>query len=224
MHAVLKCGFKYEWKPFHNECVGLIDNPKVSFLRIHRSILLVSLLLVTSIAVSLYFGSFKSRATQSTTISYPIELSCALENASVGLKENLTVEFTLRNVSNQTITLKKPYMWPTTSIHSRYYSTTYGGANITQPSRNVSSLFHFGVAFACSNGTIIFEAIHGILTASYLISLEPNGYIEQTMLLDIGLDNLQAGNYEIRAIFDYYAPGVHGLNALETPSITVTVG
>jgi hypothetical protein len=148
-----------------------------------------------------------------------------LEKASIGLKENLTVEFTLRNVSNQTITLKKPYMWPTTSkYYSRYYSTAYGGANITQPPKNVSSLFHFGVAFACSNGTVIFEAAHGILTGSYLISLEPNGYIEQTMLLDIGLDNLQAGNYEVRAIFAYYVPDVHGLNALETPSITVTVG
>lgn len=202
----------------------MIDNSKGSFLRIHRSILLV-LLLVTSIAVSLYFGSFKPKATRSTTISYPIELSCALEKASIGLKENLTVEFTLRNVSNQTITLKKPYMWPTTSkYYSRYYSTAYGGANITQPPKNVSSLFHFGVAFACSNGTVIFEAAHGILTGSYLISLEPNGYIEQTMLLDIGLDNLQAGNYEVRAIFAYYVPDVHGLNALETPSITVTVG
>lgn len=70
---------------------------------------------------------------------------------------------------------------------------------------------------------MIFEAVHGILTGSYVISLEPNGYIEQTMLLDIGLDNLQAGNYEVRAIFDYYTPGVHGLNALETPSLTLPV-
>ena len=202
----------------------MIDNPKVSFLRIHKSVLLVSLLLVTSIAVSLYFGSFKSRATRSTTISYPIELSCALEKASVGLKENLTVEFTLKNVSNQTITLRKPYTWPITSIYySRYYLTTYGGANITQPSRNVSSLFHFGVAFACSNGTMIFEAVHGILPASYVISLEPYGYIEQTMLLDIGLDNLQVGNYEVRAIFDYRL-GNYSLIALETPSITGTAG
>ncbi len=202
----------------------MTDNSKVSFLRVHRSVLLVSVLLVTSIAVSLYFGSFKSKATRSTMISYPIELSCALEKASVGLKENLTVEFTLRNVSNQTITLRKPYTWPITSIYySRYYSTTYGGANITQPPKNVSSLFHFGVAFACSNGTMIFEAIHGILPASYVISLGPNGYIEQTMLLDIGLDNLQAGNYEVRAIFDYMLDN-YSLIALETPSITVTVG
>jgi len=89
----------------------LNDNPRVSFLRIHRATLLVSVLLVASIAVSIYFGSFKPKATRATVISDFIAFSTEMDKTNYRRNspqqlDNTTFSVSMKNLSNETITLR----------------------------------------------------------------------------------------------------------------------
>ena len=88
----------------------MAGNFKVSILRFHRSVLLVSVLLVSSIVVSIYFGSIKPKTTRATIISGPFEFS--LEMARTDFQrndpqqvDNITFSVSMRNLSNKTIIL-----------------------------------------------------------------------------------------------------------------------
>ena len=74
--------------------------------RIHRPILLVSVLLVASIAVSAYFGSLKPKATRATVASGLLEFSIELDKTEfIQQGERVNITFSLINTSNKTIKL-----------------------------------------------------------------------------------------------------------------------
>ncbi len=184
-----------------------------------RVFLLVSVLIAAlAVATFAHFASLPPRTGPIVSFtSFPFELSSGLDKIEYASDENITVEFCLKNIGNTTLRMMKSYSW---GADPSVVSTESVGAR-TQPSEGgVDHLFHFGLALAYGNGTVILRVSKGIMATVYDILLEPNGYIKQTLKFgrSWGLTPLQAGTYEIRAIFEA------GLNrtssiTLETPSI-----
>ena len=192
----------------------MTNNSWVSLLRSHKSILLVSVLLIASFAISVYFASLPPRTGPQVSItSFPVELSFGLDKTEYASGENITIEFYVRNISNATLRMMKGYRW---GANPSVVSTESFGASTQRTERNVvDHYFHFGLALAYSNGTEILRTVHGINPTVYDILLEPNGYIRQTVKFgrQWGITPLSTGTYELQAIF------IAGLN--KTSSITL---
>jgi len=198
-------------KPFHNECLSLTDNSKISFLRIHRLILLVSLLLVTSIAVSLYFGSFKPRATRAITISWPFEFSLNIAKDSFQQGEYIPINLTLRNISNKT----------TTVVWSSYFLIE-------------DKFLPFDVLVTDSNDTYIYQVskLHGHLASFESRALEPGAQLVATFVWHQWADRrpqrplVQKGTYFVKELsrsMEVTMDGAKQVMQLQTPAISFTI-
>ena len=125
-------------KPAHTWCISLTDSSKVSFLTVNRSIILVSILLVASIAVSIYFGSFKPKAIRASIVSSPLVFSIELNKAEfIQQGERVNITFSLINTSNKTLTLEWSSFF--VAFDQRFYFDFYivdaNGTRIYQMSR-----------------------------------------------------------------------------------------
>ena len=96
--------------------------------------MLVSVLLVSSIAVSVYFGSLKPKATRATGISDLLAFSIELNKTEFVRGENVTVSLSLTNKSNKTITVLwgSYYVEWGQRIYFDYYIIDANGAHIYQ--------------------------------------------------------------------------------------------
>ncbi len=192
----------------------MIESRWVLLLRSHKSILLVSVLLIASFAMSVYFAFLPPRTGPQVSItSFPVELSFGLDKTEYVSGENVTIEFYVRNISNATLRMIKGYRWPN---DPSVVSTESLGASTQRTERNVvAHYFHFGLALAYGNGTEILRTVHGIFPTVYDILLERNGYIRQTVKFgrQWGITPLPTGTYKLKAIF------IAGLN--KTSSITL---
>lgn len=85
-----------------------MNNPWVSLLRSHKSIVLVLIFVVASFAVSYaYFRSLiPLKITRAKTVSWPLEFSIELDKTDFERGENVSVRVSLKNISNRTVTLK----------------------------------------------------------------------------------------------------------------------
>ena len=199
-------------KPFHSECVSLADNSKVSFLRIHRSVLLISALLVTSIAVSLYFGSFKPKATRASIVSSPLEFSIELNKTDFEKDENVTVTLSLINMSNKTLKLDwASYYWGWGQpIFCDFYIVDVNGTRIYQFSR--------GRAVYMANWTMVVNPGERVTNFYYWYQV----YSGRT-----GYDAIvPKGTYSIIGITRWMILTVDGQATeinLETPAISFTI-
>ncbi len=189
----------------------MIDNPKVSFLRIHRSVLLVSVLLVTSIAVSLYFGSFKPKATRATTISWPFEFSLNIAKDSFQQGEYIPINLTLRNISNKT----------TTVVWSSYFFIE-------------GNFLPFDVLFTDSNDTYVYQVskVHGHLASFVSRTLEPDAQLVATFVWHQWADRrpqrplAQKGTYFVKGFsrnMEVTTDGAKQIMQLQTPAINFTI-
>ena len=188
--------------------------------------LVVLIVVVASIAtVHAYFKLLFPQAGPRVSItSPPLEFSMELDKAEYASEENIKITFLLRNISNQTITVGKPSLWPI----SNDITTEAYGVHIPQ-GQHLLRARHFDFAITASNGTEVFKEFGGVLQMTYDIVLEPDGYIKQTLVW-IPFSNLPLevpyhlfkGTYQIRGIQFCGIPGL-GLITLETPSITFII-
>ncbi len=183
----------------------MTNNSWVLLLGSHKSILLVSVLLIASFAISVYFASLPPRTgPQVSVTSFPVELSFGLDKTEYVSGENITIEFYVRNISNATLRMIKGYRW---GADPSVVSTESFGASTQRTGTgdaDVDHYFHFGLAFAYGNGTEILREVHGINPTVYDILLEPNGYIRQTVKFgrQWGITPLSTGTYELKAIYE----------------------
>lgn len=194
---------------------------KQSFLRhSRRTILLVTVLIV--ILVSSIYAYYRSSSPQSgprTSItSWPLELSIQLDKTDYIERENISITFSLTNLSNETVVITR-IRWPTSSSLG-VQTESYGATAPVE--RDLDHQFHFGLVINSSNGTEVLRAESSILTAIYRIQLSGSGYIKQTTSLssDMWRMALPKDAYQIRSIL--YHTGVNGTAlpvTLETPSI-----
>ena len=195
-------------KPFYDKCVSLNDNPRVSFLRIHRAILLVSTLLVAAVAVSVYFGSFKPRATRASIVSSPLEFSIELNKTTFLQGENVSALVGLKNTGNETIDI----MWGSYSVEN-------------------GQCMYFDFSVADENNTVVYDwyYIHGRAAAVRHKTLMPG---EQLIVVypwftrDLNDVLVPKGNYFVKALTRpiWLTVGNSSTSlALETPTISITI-
>lgn len=190
----------------------MADDQKLSFLRVHRAILLVSALLIASIAVSIYFGSLKPRATRATVVSDLLEFSIELNKTEfVQQGEAVNVTFSLINTGNKTITIR----W--SSFYLAFSQTLY-----------------FDFYIIDGDGTRIYQWSHGhgALMAIKNVVVNPGERVTnfykwpQVYSGLIGYDAIvPKGTYSVVGLtrgITLKADSQTGV-ALETPSITFTI-
>jgi hypothetical protein len=183
---------------------------------------LVIVLVVSSYA---YMASLQTQEGPRVTItSPPVEFSIELDKTEYQFGENVTIIFCLKNISNQTIIVGKPYWWPIDPSYN-ILATDSCGANISggaPVSHLLNNLFHFGLSIISQNGTEVFNESTGIFPTTYDIIIEPNGYVKQTLIWNNNWKLLPKDTYQIRGIQDC---GILGLGSiiLETPTITFTI-
>jgi len=191
----------------------LSDNHKVSFVRIHRATLLVSVLLIASITVSVYFGSFKPKATKASIVSDSLVFSIELDKTEfVQQEEKVNITFSMTNTSNEMVKLQ--------------WSSFYIGFNQT---------LYFDYYILDANGTHVYKWSYW--SAAFLDSktmiLKPNEQLTNTyrwpQVYDrhIGLEAIvPRGTYSIAGLTRGITLTSESQNShlrLETPSITFTI-
>jgi hypothetical protein len=189
-------------------------------------VIFAAAILVVSLAVSgyAYWVLLPPQGGPRVTItSPPVEFSMELDKTEYQYGENITIIFSLENISNQTITISKSYWWPIDPVHG-ILSTEAEGANISAPQipHLLSALFHFGLGITDQNGTKVFEQYRGLSPATYNFSIEPSGHVKQTLVLGPDWDTLPKGTYQIRGI-QYCGILGYWWGKLETPTITFVI-
>jgi hypothetical protein len=149
----------------------------------------------------------------------------SLDKSSYSLAENMTISFYLRNISNETVTIGKNSMDPGPGkVTTASEGVTIQGA----PSRDLNVLFHFGYKLYSSNGTVINQDLEGQLQAGYLLVLESNASLNQTVSINLAtytdqfLQPLQKASYQITGVLHAGVTNAEQ-NIWETPSIAFTV-
>jgi len=185
----------------------LTDNSLLSP-RIHRPILLVSVLLVASIAVSVYFGSFKPRATRASIVSSPLEFSIELNKTDFQQGENVSMLVGLKNTSNETIDIE----WSSYNVEN-------------------GQRMYFDFSVTDENNTVVYDwyYIHGRAAAVKHKTLMPE---EQLIVVypwftrDLNDVLVPKGNYFVKALtrpIDLTVGNSSTSLALETPTISIAI-
>ena len=190
------------------------DSPKASFLRIHRAASLVSVLLVASIAVSVYFVSFKPKATRASIVSDSLVFSIELDKTEfIQQEERVNIaSFSLTNTSNETVKLQ--------------WSSFYIGFNQT---------LYFDYYILDANGTHVYKWSYwsGAFMSPRTVILNPNEQLTnlyrwpQVYDRHIGLEAIvPRGTYSIAGLtrgITLTSESQTSHLLLETPSITFTI-
>ena len=184
-------------------------------------------------SVFAYLTSLPSPERPMATITLmPFEFSTSLDKSVYSLHDNMTINFSLRNISNETVTIGKGSM----DFEGLGLVTTESeGVTIGEgyPSRLVNALFHFGYILFDSNQTVIDESLEGIEQTGYVLLFEPNASLNQTIALDLATYELignatppfatiQKGSYQISGAIYGYLPNVED-HTLETQPINFTI-
>lgn len=112
--------------------------------------------------------------------SPPLEFSMQLNKAEFQHGQNITITFRLENTGNETISMWRgqPPIWPNNYKETQYFKVH--GLDAYQEERE----FHFGFRVTYPNGTEICDLSEGILAYAYDFSVDPGGWIEQTIVWD----------------------------------------
>jgi hypothetical protein len=174
--------------------------------------------------------------------SPPVEFSMGMDKTHYSLADNMSISFSLRNISNETIT------WDKLGIIGIYpadelgitLTTTYEGVTLpsegTDPQDEEYSLktwFHFGGFFLTfDNGTLV-EKFEAPRVWPYQLVIEPNGSLNQTLCFSltysfhapngtkINAHNFGKGTYKIYGVLD---PVLNSSEPHETSPITFSIG
>jgi hypothetical protein len=205
-----------------------------------RKILFAILVIIVALStiVYAYFVSVSSPETVGSSVSItspPLQLSLSLDKMNYQTSDNMTVGFSLRNISNRTVAVTKGSY---SSVGLGHYDPVF---NLTTTTEGVSTAysdeldnrFHFGFTLFDSNETIDQEPIL-VYDEVYDIHLEPGGTLNQTFKLSLqslgelatpGTQVPQKGTFQILASLPNF--WINGITAptvtLETPSIAFTI-
>jgi len=203
--------------------------------RSRRAVLLAAIL-VAGLAAGAYayYVSMPSPITVGPNVSItspPLQLSIGLDKTEYVTTDNLTLYFSLRNISNKTVTVTKTFA-STLGIEPLVpaFTLTTGTEGVSTPGGpNDARGFQFGFNWFDSNGTVVQHQPNLILKMIYDILLEPNGCLNQTLYISItdfyGISGQppQTGAFQIQGSL----PGVMvdgvGPITLETPGIAFTI-
>ena len=182
---------------------------------------LVLILAAASIATTYaYLSTLPAKSGPQASIeSYPLKLTVGLNKTEFALGENITINISLENVSNETITLT-------------FYSA-FAGIDI----ENEYHQAHFEYVITDINGTEIcrWSDSRGALAVVNYVTLDPGQKLFNMFVWDqdIGDDDavqIPVGTYHVRAAMPPGKSGGFNINSdtawvsLETPSIMFTVG
>ena len=159
--------------------------------------------------------------------SPPLQLSMGLDKTEYATTDNLTVYFSLRNISNKTVTVTES-SWSNFGLEPRVSSFRLETSAEGVTSSHLSNAFHFQFSWVYSNGTVVFDT-RNLFRGSeiYDIVLAPDGCLNQTLYIspteEFGRP-LQAGALLIRGFLSHvYIDGsAPPTVTLETPSIAFT--
>ena len=205
-----------------------------------RKTLVAALVIIVALSVVAY-AYWRSLPSQTgpivTLTSPPIELSLLLDKTDQVISSNMSVHFSLRNISNMTITLTWPnWPWrPVGTDEGKYWLTTTAEGIAMYDDTLLYQGLQFGYILTSSNGTIIEDnpSDYIIIPSSYDITFEPNASINQTLTIDLLQYRdqmhhpIQQGTYQISATLHAYlneGGNFTGPLTWETPSITFTLG
>ena len=197
--------------------------------RSRRVMLLVGILVVglASIAYA-YWVSLPLSGTGGPSVSItspPFQLSIGLDKTAYAVTDNLTVLFSLRNISNKTVTVTEPSrsnfgLEP--GVSSFRLETSAEGVTSNRP---LHSGFHFYFSWVYSNGTVMFDTRSLFRMAEITdIVLAPDGCLNQTLYIspteEFG-QPLPTGVFQIRGFLSHvWIDGNVGQTVtLETPTI-----
>ena len=151
-----------------------------------RKIMVLTVILVVSLAAGVYsyWVSLPSKPVgPSVSItSAPIQFSIGLDKTEYTSSENLTVHFSLRNISNQTVTVTE------LSWYALDLTSPYSEFKLASNSEGVSSNshFHFYFSWVDDNGTVILDTTHIFLYQDvYDMIFAPYGCLNQTLYISI---------------------------------------
>jgi hypothetical protein len=167
--------------------------------------------------------------------SAPLQLSIGLDKTEYAATDNLTVYFSLRNISNKTVTVTETHgsgLGLEPLISGIRLTTSAEGVSVPVDPYKLDHRFHFYFSWVESNGTVIFDMRNlGRLNELYDIVLEPNGCLNQTLYISptdyFGIPGLPplTGAFQIRGFLsDVWINGIAGPTVtLETPGIAFAV-
>lgn len=164
--------------------------------------------------------------------STPLQLSIGLDKTEYATTDNLTVYFSLRNISNRTITVAETdFSYVGLGPPPGFTLTTSAEGVTTLEEGGPGSRFHFGFTWGDSNETLVQEPLINHRELLYML-LEPKGCLNQTLHISIPdfwtveeIRSPRTGAFQIRGSL----PGVYidEITAtsvtLETPSIAFTI-
>lgn len=195
----------------HNYVVGTsTDYTARLFGSRSRRIMLLIVILVVSLAAGVYsywisLPLSRPVGPSVSIISSPIEFSIALDKTEYMSSENLTVYFSLKNISNQTVTVRQQH-WYELDLSSPYsymkLTTNAEGVSISPWHR-----FNFYFRVADGNGTEILDTSRALLYQDgYDMIFAPYGCWNQTLYISLagflGTDAVpaQARTFQITGI------------------------
>jgi hypothetical protein len=149
------------------------------------------------------------------------EFYLELDKSEYLFGENITITFYVNNTSNKTIEIYKGYIdGIDPSVFDEYFSTETHG--VSDGIGLNPYYFHFGYIIEYINGTEFENHLHGMITATYRLFIEPEGYIKQTMAIFGRLIPLSPSTYRIVAFFSGVMQESVGID-LGTPEIIFTI-
>ena len=195
-----------------------------------KRIIVLTVVIVAALGVSIFAYTISlppPKGPKVTITSPPFEFSMSLDKSVYSLHDNVTISFSLRNISNETVTIEKSSMdfEGPGLVATESEGVTIG---VGYASYLVSVLFHFGYILYNSSGAVIDQALEGIAQAGYSLVFEPNASLNQTLSKTLAeyrvgqpLSPIQEGSYQISG-------AIWGLtnaenSTLETPPIKFTI-
>ena len=201
-----------------------------------RKVVLLAIILAMGLAAGTY--AYYALVPLSETVgpsvsitSPPLQLSLSLDKAEYQTSDNLTLSFSLRNISNRTVTMTESRTYSLASV-ARYTTTSAVGVS----TRNAGELERrscFDFTLVGSDGTFADVPRAGIgFPEMFYVALEPDGCLNQTFSFSSLLSfwNLMisdqpphTGTFQIRAsLADFSVEGIDAAT-FETPSIAFTI-
>jgi len=169
--------------------------------------------------------------------STPLQLSIGLDKTEYAATDNLTVYFSLRNISNKTVTVTETHGYGLglePLIPGIRLTTSAEGASVPVDPYKLDHRFHFYFSWVESNGTVIFDPRVGSIGLTddlYDIVLEPNSCLNQTLYISptdyFGIPGQLplTGAFQISGfLYNVWINGIAGPTVtLETPGIAFAV-
>lgn len=201
-----------------------------------RRALLLAAILVAGLAAGAYtyYVSMRSPITVGPSVSItspPLQLSIGLDKTKYATTDNLTLDFSLRNISNKTVTVEKTF-GSTLGTEPSYpvYTLTTSTEGVSTPGGpNSAAGFQFGFVWVEGNGTVVEKQPQLMLQEVYDILLEPNGCLNQTLYISItgfyGISGQppQTGAFQIQESLPSAVVDGVGPITVETPGIAFTI-